>query len=147
MPSVRRLFPAVILAAAAWLAAQIYFTYLPENSVIGKFREICAGIGLIIGWTVVGKRIGEGYRRSVEAGLLGSFLIVLWSVAGFSMDEMLSRALDRRYKQGLGDAFADLVDIIFEYGYSVFKPDVIGALVLGGILAGIVAQWAAARWQ
>jgi len=147
MPSVTRLFPAIFLALAAWMAADIYVTYLPENSVVGKFRELCAATGLIVGWVVVGKRIGAGYRRSVEAGLLGSTLILFWTVIGFSIEEMLSRALDRRYKQGLGQAIEDLFKIIVDFAVSTFKPDIIGALVIGAVVAGLIGQWASARWK
>jgi len=147
MPSVSRLFPAVFLAITAWLAADAYFQYMPEGTAIGNFREVCAAVGLIIGWFPVGRRIGESYRSGLESGLLGSTLIVFWSLLGFSIREMLSRSLDRRYTRGLGQAISDTFDIFVDYALRMLHFDFIVVLVVGGIFAGWAGQWASNRWK
>lgn len=147
MPSVSRLVPALILALTGYFAADIYVTYLPEGTNVGTFRRVIAILGLLIGWIVVGKRIGRSYRSGVEAGLLGAFLIVFWAVGIFAVREMLARSLDRRYRQGLEQAFRDLFDLLVEYGLSAARVELIVTLITGAVISGLVAQWASTRWK
>jgi len=147
MPSVKRLFPAAFLAMTAWIVANMYIKYLPEGTDVGKFREVCALMGLVLGWVSVGKRIGAGYRAGLEAGLLGATLLVFWAAGSFSVREMLNRSLDRRYKKGLGQAFTDLFNIMADNALSLLHVDLLVALTIGGAISGLVGQWAFRRWK
>lgn len=147
MPSVNNLFPAVFLALTAWIVSDIYFAYMPEGSAKGNFPVACAGLGLVIGWISVGKRVAEGYRTGIEAGLLGATLLVFWALFAFSFEEMISRSLDRRYTRGLGHAIADMFDIMAAYALRLLHVDIIMALVIGGAFSGLMGHWASRRWK
>jgi hypothetical protein len=102
---------------------------------------------VIIGWLVMGKGTGQGTPHAMAAGLRTSGLLLFWGMFVFSIQEMLTRSMDLRY-DGIQKALEGTVDILIEYGALVFgSGTTIAVLIVGGVLGGVFANWAAVRWN
>lgn len=146
MPTAAKLFAAVMFAAVGFLAAQAYVPSLPEGTQIGFLREICAMLGLVIGWFVMGRLVGKGYVEAVGFGIRTSVTVLFWAVLGFSIYEMILRSTKMMY-DGPMEALLGVFDLVIYYGKMMGSPEFIGTLLIGGVLGGIAAEWAGRRWS
>lgn len=146
MPTAAKLVAAVMFAAVGFLAAQAYVPSLPEGTQIGFLREICAGLGLVIGWFVMGRLVGKGYVEAVGFGIRTSVTLLFWAVLGFSIYEMILRSTKMMY-DGPMEALLGVFDLVIYYGKMMGSPEFIGTLLIGGVLGGIAAEWAGRRWS
>lgn len=146
MPTAAKLVAAVMFAAVGFLAAQAYVPSLPEGTQIGFLREICAMLGLVIGWFVMGRLVGKGYVEAVGFGIRTSVTVLFWAVLGFSIYEMILRSTKMMY-DGPMEALLGVFDLVIYYGKMMGSPEFIGTLLIGGVLGGIAAEWAGRRWS
>lgn len=146
MPTAAKLVAAVMFAAVGFLAAQAYVPSLPEGTQIGFLREICAGLGLVIGWFVMGRLVCKGYVEAVGFGIRTSVTVLFWAVLGFSIYEMILRSTKMMY-DGPMEALLGVFDLVIYYGKMMGSPEFIGTLLIGGVLGGIAAEWAGRRWS
>lgn len=146
MPTAAKLVAAVMFAAVGFLAAQAYVPSLPEGTQIGFLREICAVLGLVIGWFVMGRLVGKGYVEAVGFGIRTSVTLLFWAVLGFSIYEMILRSTKMMY-DGPMEALLGVFDLVIYYGKMMGSPEFIGTLLIGGVLGGIAAEWAGRRWS
>ena len=72
--------------------------------------------------------------------------MVLGALLIFSTERMLTNAFRRAY-DGPMDAVVGIFAVAIEYGSVLIKPEVIAVLVLGGVLAGLLSDWAARNWR
>lgn len=146
MPTAARLIAALVLAATAWFASQTVKPYLPEGTNFGWFDYLNVALGLVIGWIVIGRRAGRGQSAAVGNGLTAAAVLAFWAIFLQASNEMLRQSLNRRY-DGPTEAILDVFEMCLEYGAHLINPDVIGPLLVGGILAGILAELANRIWR
>jgi hypothetical protein len=60
---------------------------------------------------------------------------------------MIVRSTKRVYSGDPGKALLDVPQIMLQYGKLLLAQEVIVALVAGGVVAGLVAEFAARRWN
>ncbi len=151
MPTSARLVSALFFAALGWLCAELYKPLLPEGTALGLFAPISAGFGALVGWTFTGKRadmaanIGAGGGLGI--GLTSSFLLLFWVLLTFSGYKMLQNSLRKFYDgpvQALQDLFAIAVDYLLLAAQS---PEIVAALVVGGLVGGWIGEKVAQRWS
>ncbi len=147
MPTAAKLVSAVAFALVALWAVEAYIPQLPPGTGVGYLREIMVGLGLIIGWRSLGRNAGRGYADAVSYGLRTSILLVFWGLLGFSIYTMLLRSMRQLYRADVGKALLDVPDIMMDYGKYLLAQDVLVALVVGGLLAGLAAEWTSRRWS
>jgi hypothetical protein len=119
---------------------------MPEGSQIGLFREITAGIGFAVGWFVMGGLVGPGYAEAAASGVRTSVTLVFFALLGFSVLQMVKKSYKMLY-DGPMEAVLGVFEIMLDYGRMMLQPDVLGVLAVGGILGGMVAEWAGRRWS
>ena len=146
MPTMGRLVAAVLLGAAGWLVSDLIRPLMPEGTDFGMFNFVNAGLGILMGWRVVGKRLGRGYPNGLSAGLTGAVALVFWGLFVQSLNEMLAMALDRRFT-GLMQAINAMFKIMTEYALVLVDAQVIGTLVIAGLVTGLIGEWVARRWS
>ena len=146
MPTAAKLAAAVAFALVALLTAQLYIPYLPEGMQLGWFRPITAAIGFVVGWRVMGGLAGRGYRAAAESGVRTALTVVFWALLGFSIYLMVDRSMKMMY-DGPMEAVLGTFQLMFEYGKKMLVPEVIGAVLVGGVLGGWCAEWAGKRWR
>ncbi len=146
MPTASKLVAAVAYALLGFLAAQTFVKHLPEGTPLGYFREITAAIGFIVGWLVMGKLTRKGYREAINAGLVTALLLVFWALLAFSLYFMLRKSMRMMY-DGPMEAVLGVFQLMFDYGKMLLVPDMLGVILIGGIVAGLVSEWAGKRWS
>jgi len=146
MPTAARLFAAIAFAAIGFMAAEIYKPGLPPETQWGRFTILSALIGLLCGWFVMGRLAGRGMRAAFGSGLRTSANMVFYAMLLFSVYEMVLRSLRKRY-DGVFEAVMGTFDIMLAYGAALVRPEPLVVLVLGGMLGGAFAEWAARRWS
>jgi hypothetical protein len=147
MPTAAKLVSAVAFVLVALWATEGYIPQLPQGTDVGYLREILATLGFIVGWRSMGRNAGRGYGEAVSYGLRTSILLVFWALLGFSSYTMVLRSTRQIYRADVGKALLDVPAIMMDYGKLLMAQDVLVALAVGGILAGLAAEWTARRWS
>jgi hypothetical protein len=146
MPTAAKFVAALAFGLVGWLAAHFYVPLLPEGTGVGYFREIVAGLGLFLGWWSLGPAVGKSYADALSLGLKTSALVVAWSLLGFSTYYMILRSTKMMY-QDAGEAVLDVPTLMLHYGKLMGSVPLLAVLVVGGVLGGWAAEFAARRWK
>ena len=146
MPTGAKLIAAVCFAIVGWLAALAYIPQLPEATRTGYFPQIMAALGFVLGWLTLGNKVGRGYGEAASMGLRTSFLVVFWGLLGFSIYFMVLRSTKMIYDNA-GAAALDVPMLMLQYGKLMGSAQLIGTLVLGGVVGGMLTEFAGRRWK
>lgn len=144
MPTFARLVAALLLAGLGFGVAQLVPPYFPEGMALGMVAPVAAGAGLLVGWAFLGRRLGRHSGAAVSLGLTASISQTLLTLLVFAGDKVLERALRRTY-ENITDAVVGLFEAGVEYGEKLAQPDIIVAILLGGVIAGAITSWVARR--
>lgn len=145
MPTAPKLAAFLWYALVAWFTAQLVIPYLPSGSQVGQLTLISAAFGALVGWTFAGGRAGDSMRAAYGYGLTAIFLVVLYCVFYFSFEEMLHRALRRRY-DGAMHALTSCVELMGQNFLLLFKWDILIVLVFGGLFGGWIVEKVGRKW-
>ena len=146
MPTAAKLVAAVCFAIVGWIAANAYVPVLGVDFEAGPFRELMALIGLVVGWRVMGPDAGLGYRHAMGSGLKTAVVLVFFALLLFSVREMVLQSMKMRY-DGPMEAVLDVFSLMLERAREMMTAEVLGALLIGGIVAGILTEKASKRWS
>jgi hypothetical protein len=146
MPTITKLIAALFFACLAYFGAQAFQGGMPPGTQFGAFNLICAGIGLLCGWFVMGSAAGKGFGPSVGEGFRTSVTIIVFALFLFSIILMLRKAVRMRY-DGPMDAIVDIFSLAIEHGLLVFRVEVLSVFVIGGVIGGLIAEWTKKRWD
>lgn len=146
MPTASKLFAAFGFALVSFFTAEIFKAHMPEGTQFGAFSIVCAIIGIVSGWRYLGPETGGGWWESANAGMRTAIAAVAIALVIFSTYEMLIQSYRRTYDTPI-DAILGAIAIGVEYVQRLVAPDVLVALFGGGIMAGLLSEWAARRWR
>jgi hypothetical protein len=146
MPTAAKIVSAVCLGILGWVASEQVVPLMPEDTDFGYFFVVNLGLGLVVGWVVLGPRVGRGYYESFMAGLTGMAALVFWALFFQSLNEMLKQAFQRHY-EGPVEAVVDIFNIAVDFGLKLIDVNLISVLVIGGLIAGFWGEWASRRWS
>lgn len=143
MISSNKLVAASCLAVIGGLVAEFVKPQMPEGSNFGHMTLISAGVGLVVGWRVMGRR--AGHSGSLELGLVGVAAMVFWGLVLFGLIEMFRLAMRRRLDEPV-EAMERAVTVALEYGAYLLHPNVLITLAVGAVISGIFTNFAARNW-
>jgi len=146
MPTAARLIGAICLAVLGWVGSDMIRPLMPPHTAFGWFNWVNLAIGAACGWFIIGSRVGQGYVVAISTGLTGLAGLVFWGLFAQSFNEMLGQSLKKEFK-GPIEALIGIFDNSVEYGQYLVDAQLIGALVGGGILCGLIAEFAGRRWS
>jgi hypothetical protein len=146
MPTAPRLIAAICLAFLGWFVSGMIIPLLPDGTKIGWFVWVNTGIGVLVGWKVMGPRVGTGGITGFGIGLTGMVALVFWGLLIHSLVEMIYQSLKMRY-EGPMDALVGMIGISLGFVRIMATPEVIVTLLVGGLLAGLLTQWSGRRWS
>ena len=144
MPTAARLVSALCLALTAFVVSGQIMPLMPEGTDFGYFTYVNMAVGLVCGWVIMGKRVGHGTVAGITNGLTGMLAMVFWCLFIFGAEEMFSRAMDRRY-DGPFEAVIAIFELGFDYGVMIFRQNILITLGVGGVLAGLAAEFTSKR--
>jgi hypothetical protein len=145
MPTAAKLVASVLFAALAVFVADLYRQGITDGTRTAYLVPGCAAIGLICGWRVMGRLVGTGMGDALGSGIRTSLTIVFFALLFFSIYEMVLTSTKGLY-DGPMQAVLAIFDIMLDYGRGLITPEVLGAIFVGGGLAGMGAEWADRRW-
>ena len=146
MPTAAKLVAAVCLAALAFFTGETIKTLMPASTDFGMFTFVNIALGLVVGWLIMGPRAGRGMSAAISNGVTGTVALVFWALFVQAANEMVARSMARKYDTVM-EALAGIFELIVEYGTILLDVRIILMLLCGGILTGIFAEIASARWR
>ncbi|MFQ5437563.1 MAG: TrgA family protein [Paracoccaceae bacterium] len=144
-PTSAKAVAAICFAVTATVGAYMFLPVIAEARRGDWFLPANAVLGAYIGWRVMGRLAGRGYRRAFWAGIGTSIWLAFWSLAIFSSYEMIHRSLLKRYDTPT-EAVGNIGVIAMEYLGLSMQLDVILTILGGGVVGGILAEFAGRRW-
>ena len=145
MPTAAKLVAAVFFAMLGYLMAEAFKPTQPEGLQFGYFGEICAGIGLVCGWIVMGALVGKGYGRAWGLGVRTAITTIFWATLAFATYEMVLRSMKLRY-DGPMEAVVAAIALVLQYGTAMVDQRFILTVLIGGAIGGILTEWSSRRW-
>lgn len=145
MPTGARLMAAISLAVLAFVLSGMVVPLMPESTDFGYFLPLNVVLGLIVGWRVMGRRAGRGIVAAINNGFAGVFVLMLWAIFLQAANEMVRLALRNRYDDPF-DAIVAVFQIGAEFGLMIATVPIGVALVVGGVIAGLLTEFAYNRW-
>lgn len=146
MPTAAKLVAAICLAALGYAVSEIIKTMMPASTDFGAFSIVNAVIGFLCGWLVVGTRAGRGQSAAISNGFTGTIALVFWGLFIQASNEMVARAFARKYHTMI-EAIVAVFEIGIDFGQKMMDVKIVLLLLAGGIVTGIVTEFAARRWR
>ncbi len=140
MPTAAKMSAAVLFAALAWVASRLTFPLWPEGTDPGRFAEINAAVGLVLGWRMAGGRAGTTWSGAVGYGLTTAVAVAFVSLFLHGFLLMIEDSLRKRF-DGPVEATVAVFEYIIEQARILGSGPVIAAVLGGGVLAGLVTEW------
>lgn len=146
MPTGGKLIAALTFAALAFFISDLIKPLLPEGTQVGKFSEINALVGLVMGWVVMGKGAGKTYKQSFGYGITTLAATVFWCLLIWAGYEMLRRSL-RLYYDGPVEALQEMAQLFLDYARLAAVQEVLIPAVIGAVFVSWVTEFFARRWS
>ncbi|CAD0183201.1 hypothetical protein RUESEDTHA_00065 [Ruegeria sp. THAF57] len=146
MPSASRLIAAICLLVVAFLVSSMIIENGEEGKDYGAFTFVNMVLGVVCGWTVMGKRAGKGWTAAINNGMTGIATLVFWGLFLQGCYEMISLAMRHRYN-GPFEALLAIFQIGIEYGQLLLTSEILLTLAIGGLVAGLATEEASRRWR
>lgn len=140
MPTAAKLAAAVLFGLLAWAASNLMKPYFPEGADLGRFAEVNAAVGAVLGWRIAGPRGGTGWTAAVGYGITATVATVLVAAFLHCVAIMVRQSLRKLY-DGPVEAVVDVFELMVRNGTYLLHGDVLLTLALGGVLAGLLTEW------
>lgn len=146
MPTAARLVAAISLALVAWAVSLQVMRRMTEIADFGAFVFVNIGLGLVVGWVVMGHRAHRGLVATLNNGITGVAVLVFWALVVQGANEMFRLALNRRYHNPVEAIYA-IFENAANYAVALWAPEIVATLLAGGVLAGMATRAAAKMWR
>lgn len=146
MPTAARLVAALSLAVLAYVVTLLLPPLLPEGTDFSTVIWVNAGLGVILGWWLVGTRTGRGFVGAVNNGVTGAAVLLLLGLFVQGAAKMFDQA-HRRFYDDPFEALAAIFVLALDYFFVIAMPHVLITLLIGGVLCGLLTENAARRWR
>lgn len=146
MPTGGKLIGALTFAFLAYFITDLVKPYLPEGTQVGLFSPINAFVGLLMGWTIMGKGAGASYRKALGYGVTTLAATAFWCILFWAGYDMLQKSLDLRY-DGPIEALQEMARTFIDYAKFGTERTVLVAAVIGALFMGWVTEFFARRWS
>jgi hypothetical protein len=146
MPTAAKLVAALSFALLAFLACSVLEGTLPEGEQIGHLYEVAIASAALTGWFVSGAARRTGYAEAAATGLRTTTTAVVVALTVLSVGTMWTTAMRGLYR-GMVDAILDIFQTFVDFAGLLLPVVVLGTLFFGGMLAGMITEWAGRRWR
>jgi hypothetical protein len=140
MPTAAKIAAAILFAALAWIASRLTFPLWPEGASPGRFAEINAALGFVLGWRMSGARAGQGVTAAIGTGLTTAVAVAFVSLFAHGFVLMIGDSLRKRF-DGPVEATVAVFGNLVEQAQILGSAPVIATVLGGGVVAGLVTEW------
>lgn len=146
MPTAAKLVAGLALAVTAAVAALVFLNGGGTNMPLGLgFVAGNAAVGFFTGWFTLGRNPGHGVMSAAFNGLRTLVLLLIASGVVFST-LFVGRNLNNVTLRDPIDLPLLWIQTAFDYVVDALMRDVVIALLIGGVLSGVLAYLAGRRW-
>lgn len=145
MPTAGRLIGALSFAVLGAYLAFITAPLFEEGKTPAFWYPLSILAGLWAGWTIVGRRAGNGYSASVGLSLTGAASQAFWVLFIMSGYDMVKKSTRFAY-DGPVEAVVNVFELGAEYALRFATSEVLLALIVGGVIAGLFTEFFARRY-
>lgn len=148
MPTAGKLIGAIVFAALAYFISDLIKPLLidTEGTRVGWLSPVNALIGLIMGWTIMGKGAGKTYRQAFGFGLTTLAATTFWCLIVWSGYKMIIRSMAMRY-DGAMHALRGMAELFLEYARIAAVSEVIIPAIVGALFVAWLTEFFARRWS
>jgi hypothetical protein len=146
MPDGAKLMAAVLLGALGFILSDMIKALMDEDINFGYFSYVNVLLGVVVGWSLVGRRAGRGVTFAINNGFTGVIAMVMLGLFVQGSNEMLRLAMRNRYDSAF-EAIISIVEHMMEYALVMSTVPIAVVVVLGGIIAGLCTEVAWHRWR
>gem|GEM_PF-4739455 len=137
---------ALCMALTALATLSNIVPLIPESQAIGRLYEISLGLAVLVGWFPIGKRAGRGMLAALGNGLTGGVILVFWALVAFGFLRMWKLAFRKKYDDLL-EAVSGFINEILTYAAYFQDLNVLASIVIGSLVTGLIAEFAARRFS
>ena len=145
MPTAARLAAAICMALVGYILSLMVMPLMPESTDFGYFIPVNIGLGLVVGWVVMGRRAGRGTTSAINNGLTGIFVLLLWGIGVQACYGMLRLAMRHRYDGPL-EALTAIFSIGAEFGLVIATVPIGLTILVAAVVSGLVTEYAKNTW-
>lgn len=145
MPTAGRLAGAIVFGLFGWYLAGLTIPFFPSENAPSLWLPAVSGVGLFVGWTVCGGRVGQGYNPAIGIGLTTGFALGFCSLFVVSFNQMISNALRNSYN-GTMDAVIDVFNQMVEFAVLFADVGFIATLVVGSVVCAWISEYFGQRF-
>ena len=146
MPTMAKLFSAILLAGFGYMIADLVGGHLPEEVPQRSLRSVTAVFGIWIGWRFLGRRVRGEWRHAVGLGMSSALVLAFVALTWFSGYEMIRRAMRMAYGGNPVEALEDMFAIAIDNLQFMVQVDVLMAAVIGSAVIGLVVTAVSRIW-
>ncbi|SDX98285.1 TrgA family protein [Citreimonas salinaria] len=146
MPTGARLVAALGMAILGFVVSGQVIMLYSEGTNFGWFTVVNVALGLAVGWMTIGPRAGQGVAVGLTNGITGTVVLLFCALFVQAVNEMVSRAMSRRYGDPL-EAVVAVLEIGMDLFLRIATLEILITLGVGGVIVGLLAEVAARRWR
>ncbi|WP_341212332.1 TrgA family protein [uncultured Limimaricola sp.] len=144
MPTAAKLVGALLFAALGYVATLVAVPFLSGVYMVASAPVINALIGAITGWFIAGPRAGEGWQGGISNGVTATIsgLLLVGLVHGVIF--MWRSSMRGRYHDPM-DALEATAEFWLTVAGRLAVPQMIGLLLVGGVVIGLALEFTRVR--
>ncbi|MEL6235330.1 MAG: TrgA family protein [Pseudomonadota bacterium] len=148
MPTGARLMTSLLMGLA--MVGAVYLAAFHDPSLITtreRMFGLAGAIGAFFGWSVLGRRLGDGFGRSAGWAMTTLALSCFWMFAILAMRYSYNGMMAGLYRGQPMQALEATVQQFFIYAAYGADLRVIVAGVVGALIAGAMGEYARMIWN
>lgn len=144
MPTAGRLTAAVCFAALGLAFAFLSTPFFPEANAPWFWFPMSGALGLIVGWKVVGSRVGHGMAAGIGNGITGTVALMFWILFFTSFAEMIKKSMRHAYDDPV-EAIVGVFEIMGEYAVQFADVSLGIFLAVSAVVLGFIVEFIGSR--
>lgn len=139
MPTAGRLTAAICIAALGLIFAFLTIPFFPESRPPGFWFPLNGVVGVLVGWVVVGSRVGRGMMAGIGNGITGCVALLFWVLFLMSFAEMIKKSMRNSY-DGPMEAVVGVFELMGDYALDFADVQLGIVLVVGALVSGFIVE-------
>ena len=146
MPTAPKLVGAILFGALGLFLATLYAPILDQTEGRRPWLWISGVIGLWAGWSLMGKRTGQGYSIGMGLGLTSAVALTFVTIFVMAFLKMAARSMRGTFDSPT-DAIVGLFENVSDYVVLLGVPVVVLTLLVAGVVFGLVTEFVGRRYR